>query len=157
MKSKSLAQKFNEKLSRLGISYYVPRIDFLDCCVYECNDTSVFLSEKQLNPKHYHKWNNNAGGVDGIIKFNALSCKDVIADETQSVEIGTRVVKFAPLEKISESDDENDDDSIIDDDELPYASVSIDHDMQILFSRILDQDIPQAFSHLPTIIRGEII
>ena len=47
MRSNILANKFNERLSRLGISRdVIPRIEFLDCFVYECDKMTSFLSER---------------------------------------------------------------------------------------------------------------
>eukprot|EP01041_Mallomonas_annulata_P009129 gene9129-18910_t len=155
MKSKSLANKFNAKLSLLGVGKHIPRIDFLDCCVYECDSTSVFLAERRLSPENYRKWNNNAGGVDGIKRYNLIQCEDLIND-FQKIEIGYKTVKFPPLEKLAESEEEEDDDE--EDDDAAEMRFFVNGEpvrhlaapstaTQLLLDRVLEQDIPQAFSH----------
>jgi len=69
-RAKELAEKFNERLSLIpGVCASTPRVDILDCSIYEFYDCKLGLTsvlvEKQLDVQRYDKWNDNNGGVDG--------------------------------------------------------------------------------------------
>jgi hypothetical protein len=68
-------RRFNDRLAQLRMSRHVPRIEFLDCAVYVCNPPcgppTAYLSEPLLDAERFRKWNDNAGGVDGIAPIRA--------------------------------------------------------------------------------------
>lgn len=67
MAAGKLAQKFNKRLEFLNVDKTIPRVHFLECFIYGCDQLQTeFLAEKRLDPKKYQKWNDNAGGVDGV-------------------------------------------------------------------------------------------
>jgi hypothetical protein len=123
-RAQKLAHVFNEKLSQVPsfIPGVTPTIDFLDCAVYMVRDVRMgevgVLVEKQLDPRAYKKWNDNAGFVDGQAKAEML--------------LGAKT----ELDGIEDSDEEETDDSEKSEEDAtrgdPEISVA---------------DIPQAFSH----------
>ena len=171
------AKKFNAHLDNGNISRNIPRIQFLSCFIYECQVDDVctgqrefsFLSEKQINPQNYKKWNDNAGGVDGQRKVNnavyqenlyLAPKEDVGADELRAflprLEEGNE-------EEENEDDEEGDDDDDDDDDfdrdenkdeekEETKKVNSAPMSTLILESNILECDIPQAFTHFTHIV-----
>jgi hypothetical protein len=64
-----LADAFNARLGEIGVDQSVPRVSFLDCCVYVVQDDlqGVYgmLVEKRLDHTLYNKFNSNAGYVHG--------------------------------------------------------------------------------------------
>ena len=163
MKAAKHAVKFNQRLDNLGVSKGVPRIRFLDCSVYECtpkplaatkrNATAVAefacLAEKRLNPECYVKWNNNAGAVDGIGRNNDRQYEDLKVDVVQS----KRVVDLGGIEEgdeEEEDDDDDDDDGEGHEDEVGKTGVVVitpKTEVMELEKRVLEGDIPQAFTH----------
>jgi hypothetical protein len=74
-KSSRLAKTFNQNLERRVVPTYIPRIEFLDCCLNlfetEINaqkQNICVLCEERLDKKKYKKWTNNAGGVHNVPK-----------------------------------------------------------------------------------------
>lgn len=68
--SRRLSIKFNRKLDKLKrVHPQTPRLHFLDCCIYELDDSAFVklsvLVEDRLDENEWHKWNDNAGRVDG--------------------------------------------------------------------------------------------
>jgi hypothetical protein len=137
MKAAKLAEKFNRRLDNLGISKNAPRIYFLPSFVYEYHDLEneskfAYLAEAELNQKNYFKWNNNAGGVDGVIRRNVIDYEPQILDQTLP-----RVIE--------EEEDENEEDY---EDEHPPDEAESKSPLVLALERsILEPDIPQAFSH----------
>lgn len=116
--AKELAEVFNARLAKIpGVTPRTPRIDFLECSVYEVNDskwgTFGVLVEKQLDVSKYKKWNDNKGGVDGQVSLAKIT---------------------EGLGAIEEQDDEEDEDE----------EEVVDTKAPIVIN---DADIPQAFSH----------
>ena len=72
LKAANLARAFNRRLAQCGAGPDVPRVEFLDCAVYVCEGPGRwpaaywYLAEARLDPSLYRKWNDNAGGVEGI-------------------------------------------------------------------------------------------
>jgi len=126
-----LQRKFNEALEKVGTS--VPRITFLSVWYYTWHDeTCALLCEKRLDNNRYQKWNDNKGGVDTLNRQ-----PDVPADDVEG--------------------SDSDSDSGSDDDDAVHAGEKRVHDGNVnasnenpseeLVSRIIDEDVPQAFSH----------
>jgi len=141
MKAANLAQKFNAKLDHKGIDRLIPRIQFLPCCIYNCNMAStVYLAEKRLNPERYKKWNDNTGRIDGIMRANLTYAPEPIPK---------RITEFA-AGGLSTFQEEGEDEDYEDEDEtgelLPRTYLKSEEDAR-LEERILDVDILQAFSH----------
>lgn len=130
MKASKLALKFNAAMDRRGVDQAIPLVHFLPCSIYETNlSRSNYLAEKRLNPDNYTKWNDNAGGLDGIARRNIAP-----------VEGG--LVTFA------EGDEEEEEEDEVQEAEEEVRGVFEKTPRQIeLEGRILTKDIPQAFSH----------
>jgi hypothetical protein len=115
------AAKFNERLDFLKVPIDIPRIKFLDCTYYtmRANDCEAgFLVEKRLDNTKFKKWSDNKGGVHNLPRgAMALGSSQEI------------------LATIDEEDEEGSVDSCFSD------------TRQALMDSILDDDIPQAFSH----------
>ena len=169
-KAAKLARKFNERLFFLGISQNIPRIQFLACSTYEFqsienpDDTVVYLAEKRLDPTNYIKWNNNAGRLDGIHRENRRIYEDIaiaIAVAVESYSESPRACVHAPLQAIAEGngieeeeeEEEEEEGDIEKESKAPpekgqLACSTTDCDpISELEARILEDDIPQAFSH----------
>ena len=128
------AHKFNMCLDQAHISTYIPRIQFLDCCVYATNDFKTeYLCEKYLNHVLYKKWNDNAGSVDGVAKVNHVLQYHI---DTSIAERGG----------IAEGD-EDEDGSDSDDEPPTQAQQQVGQRHNPLEDCVLEGDIPQAFSH----------
>ena len=161
MKAANLAVKFNQRLDNLGVSKAVPRLRFLDCSVYECTPLPsatgttalaefACLAEKQLHPECYVKWNNNAGAVDGIGRNNDHQYEDLKVKAVQTKRV-------ADLGGIEEGDEEEDDDDEEHDVDNPPAGTTTSAavitpvipkaEVMELEKRVLEGDIPQAFTH----------
>lgn len=114
-KAANLARKFNIKLNQQGVSPIVPRIHFLPSSVYDCNDSSsTYLVEKRLRVDRYKKWNDNAGGVDGV-RLKPVK-EPVFAMSTMGNKVGTR----RPLGVLEEGDEDDEDDEVVKDDGGDY-------------------------------------
>ena len=139
------AEKFNKRLDDLHVSTSIPRISFLPCSIYICEEAGkkeVYLAEKQLDIHSYRKWNNNAGGVDGI------------AREKPVLDPGLLYFEGLKLDAIDEGEEGEDDDYEKGDELISTASTKrlVINSLAIaetnrLQKKILDEDIPQAFSH----------
>ena len=134
MKASNLATKFSTLLDNKGVDKMIPRIRFLPCSIYDCNSAaSAYLAEQRLNPDNYTKWNDNAGGLDGIARCN----------------IAPVVGALATFEEGDEEDDEgeeDEEDEAADEDGRGLVFEKSPRDIE-LEGRILVKDIPQAFSH----------
>lgn len=117
-----LAMKFNERLDFLKVPKEVPRINFLECTYYTITDKNGwengFLVEKRLDIMRFKKWSDNKGGVHNLPLSAAVA--------TLSKEI---------LGTINEENEDKSVDSCLSD------------ERRTLMETILDDDIPQTFSH----------
>jgi hypothetical protein len=121
-----LAGKFNDKLKELLYAGMpVPLIEFLPVWFYEWyaadGTVTALLCEKCLDQTRFKKWNDNKGGV---ITLNR---------------------RLEPLVEDVDGDDDGDGDGEEEeeDDPAPTSVSALSADA----SRILDEDVPQAFSH----------
>lgn len=106
-----LAKKFNARLDMLKVDRSIPRLTFLECFVYSGDKLHVqYLAEKRLNPQLYRKWNNNAGGVDGVIRKNLDFVPIPVGAATAAA--GVR-----DLGALQEDDEDEDEDEREDDEE----------------------------------------
>ena len=128
-----------------------------------------YLCERQLDASRYRKWNNNAGAVDGINKVNAVTFEDLSATIKPFAQLTIAPGKMqALLGAITEEEEDEDDDHDDEDDgeiaapaapAAPAAATlaATEHDtdprldasdlVKRLEVRVLDDDVPQAFSH----------
>lgn len=130
--SSRLAYAFNTRMDMRKIPSYIPRVEFLECFYYTIDDVNGqqigYLVEKQLEQERFKKWNNNSGGVHNIAK------KDVIP-----LNRGTK----RPLETIEEEEEEDECGSV--------ESDGMDPEYEALLCTIIDDDVPQAFSHYTSV------
>lgn len=143
-----LALKFNKALDSLNVDKMIPRIMFLECYVYLCDKGKIeFLCENKLNQDKYRKWNDNAGGVDGV-----NSNKNVIkqVQHIEEIDYSAGVHKNFTIAEGDSEEDNSDEDSSEDGDNnndkkntIPQCNPRI----QSLQSSVLDSDVPQTFSH----------
>ena len=141
----NLAKKFNAKLDELKVDRSIPRLTFLECFVYSGNHLSIeFLAEKRLTPELYRKWNNNAGGVEGVVREN----KDFVPIPPTGAAGGGRDLG-ALQEGDEDEDDEEDEDESDEEEEKDGGTtgIVISSRVEELQKRVLDTDVPQAFSH----------
>jgi hypothetical protein len=122
-----LASKFNENLDDLigqGAIYPIPHIEVLPVWFYDWFDTSgsgavkALLCEKRLDSERYKKWNDNRGGVFNLNKR---------------------------LEEPELGDGDDDKGDLVFAQEEPTAAGRVAAAADA--SRIIDEDVPQAFSH----------
>ena len=142
-----LAEKFNAKLNELGVDKLIYRIKFLSCSIYnaEVGGTSYsFLAEKQLDPHKYLKYNNNAGGVDGNAQQNAINVVipplPAILKPVSGKKLTLGVINEDEEDEESDSDNDGDADG-------PLSEFVANGKTMELQSKVLDGDIPQAFTH----------
>lgn len=124
-----LAHKFNERLNelqRMHNGIFIPHIDFLPVWFYEWRSKTLtpvtaLLCEKRLDPTRFKKWNDNKGGVFNVNKTMAPN---------------------GPLATIGEDDEDDEDDE-----QEGAAPLSKSRLTAAQMTRIIDEDVPQAFSH----------
>jgi hypothetical protein len=156
-RSARFAQKFNRALDLLRVSPSVPRIHFLDCCVYLIQTTSGscdrgLLAEKRLDDMRYKKWNDNYGHVDGRAKVGSVRFANEIgpiaqqgegeeeeAEEAEEAEVSEGGIVNGVLDPKADSDEEEFDDT------FNYGSDSSFRSHTR--GDIPNEDIPQAFTH----------
>ena len=120
MKAENMAEKFNARLDRLQLSREIPRVEFLRCSVYVHSksgagpdDSSLahsFLSEPCIDDRAYCKWNDNAGGIDGIAPpAVANGCDATAAATTQMTAGAPQQCEALPVEE-EEGESDCDDD-----------------------------------------------
>jgi hypothetical protein len=68
--ARRLAEKFNEKLSKMPrVDKATPKVTFLDCSIYQLDDKNMgkqsVLVEERLDERKWFKWNANNGYVEG--------------------------------------------------------------------------------------------
>lgn len=114
-----LARKFNERLENYQL--HCPKIEFLEVSFYTVNkETASYLIEKRLDRYRYTKYNNNKGGV-----------KDLNMD--------MKAIDFnAPDVQLHQDETEM---------KGPDDPTKLSAELQLDVDRIIDDDIPQAFSH----------
>ena len=169
MRAAIYATKFNRQLDNKHVSKDIPRIEFLPCFIYECQTDSsngqeifAYLSEKRLDPNNYKKWNNNNGGVDGQVKHNLVNYDETMNPIVQSNQLNDfQTIKEHNLNCLDEEDedegvdDENEDDDtqvhgdakIVEKDGNANAPFKASDYILALEAKILECDIPQAFTH----------
>ena len=161
------AGKFNARLDNANISKEIPRIQFLPCYIYECqvDDVSTgqkefsYLSEKQINPLHYKKWNDNAGGVDGQKNLvDALHKENLFLAPEEDFRVDD-IKSCLPVFEEGYDGEENESDVEVDEEvkEVKFDSdrkkdeeieeIKKPNTASNLESNILECDIPQAFTH----------
>ena len=118
-----LARKFNEFLGTKSLQ--IPNICFLEVSSYTIQNeilgyTFAFLVERRLDRNRYKKYNDNTGGVKDINKENG------VVSHHQ-----------ADLQTIVEEDEEHEE----------LTDTNLSPALQLEAARIIDDDIPQAFSH----------
>ena len=153
MRAAILAEKFNASLDNKNVSKYIPRIKFLPCHVYECQTDDgneqkefAYLCEKRLNPLNYKKWNNNCGGVDGQVKINQNIVARFELDDERTVREKTWTL--TPFAEAYEEEDEEDSGNVKENEEVINASIfAASLRVSAIEKRILECDIPQAFTH----------
>jgi hypothetical protein len=168
-KVEGLAKKFNQRMDQLGISSSIPRIMFLPCSIYEAHspitgETKIFLVEPRLHPSLYRKWNSNNGDVDGHRKINEpRKVQDLLITEMYEEDIAFRktAIVHGGLKKLQAVNEEDEEDEEVDTDDDFTNQIESNEEESILKgptflpstkvrelqSRILEDDIPQAFSH----------
>ena len=161
MKASNWAKKFNTRLDNAGVSPMVPRIYFLQCSVYICEYfqpdgrfiEKAYLSEHQLDNRKYKKWNDNVGGVDGNAVLNICQ-SNPLDTESASLFCDIFVGELATIEEGDDDDDEEEDGEDEEDEENEIATSSprcpaVQPSASTLMyeSRMLDADVPQAFTH----------
>ena len=131
-RAQGLAEVFNDRLRKLPCydPESTPTISFLQCSIYVVkisNSEAIgVLVEKQLNPSNYKKWNDNCGGVDGLLRDG-----------------GDENVALKKLDDIIEECDEEDEDED-EDEEYDVDESNKDYTDEYCIDPL---DIPQAFSH----------
>ena len=76
--ARRLAKEFNDKLATIRrVDIKTPRVNILDCSIYELDDKIVgklsVLVEEKLDHNIWQKWNSNNGYVDGMGKAPEFS------------------------------------------------------------------------------------
>ena len=127
-RAQGLAEVFNDRLRKLPCydPESTPTISFLQCSIYvvNCSNSGTIgvLVEPLLDPSKYKKWNDNFGGVDGILRDKGD--EKIVMNKLDDI-----------IEECSEEDeDEEYDDSDSDKDNTKEYNID-------------PLDIPQAFSH----------
>ena len=160
MKAESIAKQFNSRLDRLGISLYTPRIVFISCSIYQyemINTVSgintfteeTFLAEQKLDATRYKKWNDNAGGVDGVrIERNDPYELAIIEEHnnTPRTAASLPVPSVAALDAVQEEEEEEDEDDENDED-LNVTTAQPNVVPNKRECQIMESDVPQAFTH----------
>lgn len=162
-KAQRLAERFNRRLDQVGIDPNIPRITFLECSVYEYWAIvqsygfikRAFLAEPRLSEDYtFKKWNDNTGWVDGNCS-NKTAQEELDHESEVAVLLQQEGLNSSLAGKCEENDQKNT--GILgcpthyqyqmEDEE---RSVPPEHNMvraNNISSEILDDDIPQAFSH----------
>jgi hypothetical protein len=129
--ARRLAEKFNEKLSKIPrIDQATPKVTFLDCSIYQLDDMFLgkqsVLVEDRLDESKWFKWNANNGYVEG--KKTPTFTEEIMRSALTSLDkIDLNIIEEG-------SDDEDEEES--DEDER--------HIVPILYT---PSQVAQAFSH----------
>mmetsp|Transcript_40831 Transcript_40831/g.96954 ORF Transcript_40831/g.96954 Transcript_40831/m.96954 type:complete len:750 (-) Transcript_40831:319-2568(-) len=151
MAASKLAVKFNERLARLNLKTPLPQIEFIACSVYfaRSRDGTIdecFLAEPEIDPDRYKKWSNNQGGVDGIALENAVPTPDQLAT-MPTVGASSESSAAYRIHALQEEDEEEESDGEQEHSELSGVCLAKQREQEALAARVLDCDIPHAFSH----------
>jgi hypothetical protein len=141
-----LALRFNKKLDMLGVDQRIFRIKFLQCSIYNAHvgdKYHSYLVEKLLDPRRYLKYNNNAGGVSGVPQINNVDFEPFLPTLQRTTD------RMAVINEDDVEDDGSDDNSESIAEAVPDRQLCLMPNAltQQLQSKVLDGDIPQAFSH----------
>jgi Mg-chelatase subunit ChlD len=138
--ARRLAIKFNDKLDATRrVHPRTPRVSLLDCSIYQLDDKAQgklsVLVENKLDHTKWHKWNSNAGFVEGMKKAPRYTQEKVADAVTNMASLSLGMI---------EEGSEDDEDSEAEEDASPYAK-------PILFSA---SEVAQAFSHFTYVYSG---
>jgi hypothetical protein len=128
--ARRLAEKFNEKLSKIPtVDQATPKVTFLDCSIYQLDDLLLgkqsVLVEERLDESKWHKWNANNGYVEG--KKTPVFTEEIMRSALTSLDkIDLNIIE----EEGSDDDEESDGDET--------------HIVPILYT---PSQVAQAFSH----------
>ena len=113
-----LAKVFNKVLDEKNLK--IPKIEFLEICFYTWGDGDFMgvLAEKRLDNNRYRKFNDNKGGVHNINKRLELD------DEKHMIDYDTVEIT-----------------------NNPYSNLQLIANISDEIDKIIDEDVPQAFSH----------
>jgi len=131
------AKKFNQKLNDAQLSPTIPRISFLPCYVYYSYECEV-LAEKRLNVANYKKWNDNAGGVDGIARQQCVMFEDISMKAPKSDVHALGGIKEESEQGSDADDDDEDLEAKLGEPVRPKDSIVAALELQIL-----ENDIPK--------------
>ena len=139
--AQSLAEMFNDRVAGLpGVGPTMPRVEFLDCCVFEVKDVRQgdvgILVEKMLDPARSKKWNSNCGYVEG----QKRAIDGAPAPQVAGPMIPLPAGAASALGTIGESDEDSEGES----DELEDNQATAPQGTGL---RVDAADVPQAFSH----------
>jgi Alpha-kinase family len=150
--ARRFAIQFNDKMkSNRRIHQNTPRVSFLDCSIYELEDTKVgrlsVLVENRLDENRWFKWNSNNGTVNGMRTMRRCNKASLTQQNKASRinSIAANIVAFNQLDIIAEESDEeegmivDDQAKIRDDEKILNGDVE-----SILFT---PSQVAQAFSH----------
>jgi Alpha-kinase family/von Willebrand factor type A domain len=150
--ARRFAMQFNDKLtSNPRIHPYTPLVSFLDCSIYELEDTNLgrlsVLVENRLDENKWFKWNSNNGTVNGVRPL-PISKKASLTQQNKAARINSiaaNVVAFNRLDIIMEESNEEEGMVVDDVAEVRDAEKMTKGDVEsILFS---PSQVAQAFSH----------
>jgi Alpha-kinase family len=135
-----IATAFNCKLNSFrGVDANTPRIQFLDCSIYELNDVNLgllsVLVEEKLDHTKWKKWNSNNGFIDGIARNSrhpGINLRRLINDVTPVPDLGI----------LEERIDEDEEEDVSDE-----KGNSNDEKLKSELKYFSPGDIAQAFSH----------
>eukprot|EP00918_Siedleckia_nematoides_P007239 GHVU01015732.1.p1 GENE.GHVU01015732.1~~GHVU01015732.1.p1 ORF type:complete len:568 (-),score=66.72 GHVU01015732.1:653-2356(-) len=127
-----VAKKFNSELDRLRIDKKIPRVEYIPCTFYKLTAEDWTLSEPKLDPICFHKYNDNKGGVHNLPRKTVL---------------GGAGTMFEIAEEDEDDEDEDEDDDDEDSDEEEVVRELSAKERRRLQDSVLDDDVPQAFSH----------
>ena len=126
LEARRISKKFNDKLKECGID--VPPIEFLQpsfyvwyTAPYHEKQIHAILAEQRLDHTRYKKWNDNKGGID------------------------TLLAKVIPLNVNELPDIEDTEENTDSDSDAGVALGDVTNEPH--YNKILDEDVPQAFSH----------
>jgi Mg-chelatase subunit ChlD len=127
--ARRLAEKFNEKLSKIPtVDQATPKVAFLDCSIYQLNDKILgkqsVLVEERLDESKWHKWNANNGYVEG--KKTPTFTDEIMRSALTSLD----KIDLNIIEEGSDDEEESDEDET--------------HIVPILYT---PSQVAQAFSH----------
>ena len=167
MKALSMAKKFNARLDQKNVNVMIPRINFLDCSIYVCDFefkekrggtgweyhtvkraymTEIDLEMHCNGTDRWKKWNDNTGQVTGAYS------KDNSAREIAEMLTGPLPITLSPsyfqrnlgpLLLLEEEEDEDEDEEEV----VEEENVTSVRQVNEIESRVLDDDVPQAFTH----------